>query len=181
MPVPGFERRIPDEVREWLEAEFVRRHWTGYAELLDELNRRLEEVGERPVSMGPLHRFGKSVEERISELQRSREIAKTIAESVPDDEGQTTETTIRLALERLQGLLVMGDLDPEGPEFKRVTTAIGDLTRALVSLKRYALFARDKAKERLAEMERSARSGARKNLDPETLRIVREEVFGVTG
>lgn len=181
MPARGLEARLPPEVREWLEGELIRRGFGDYSDLTAELNRRLDEAGEESASRSAVHRFGAAVEERIAGLRRSTEIARAVAAEVGDDEGALSDALIRIMQDKLFGAALQLDLDPEDLKITDLAHAVSNLSRASVTQKKHQLAVREKVKAKFDELEKQAAGAKPGALDPDTLRRVREEIYGVIG
>lgn len=180
MSARGLETRLPPEVRQWLEGELIRRGFSDYTQVTDELNRRLSEAGADAASRSAVHRFGSKVEERIQGLKRATEIARAVASEAGDDEGALSDALIRLMQDKLFNAAMELELDPEEMKATTLARAIADLARASVQQKRHQIAVRAQVKAALDKLEESQKA---KNhpLDAETLRRIREELYGVIG
>ncbi len=174
----GLASRLPSEVRAWLEAELVRRGFSDYSSIADELNRRLAEAGEPETSRASVHRFGQTVEERIEALRRTTEIAQTLAREAGDDEGVMNDALVRLTQQRIFDVMLSLEVDPEDVDLATLGRTVAQLTRASVDQKKHQLETRKKLEEKLAKLDEEAKGGG-KGLDAETLRRVREAFYGV--
>lgn len=176
----GLEARLPVDVREWLEAELVRGGFAGYSRLTEELNAKLEQAGVEAASRSAVHRFGQSIEERISALKRTTEIARTLATEVGDDEGAMNDALVRLMQDKLFNLVLDLEVDPEKDDVSitKLARAVADLGRASVQQKKYQAETRAKVEAKLAVLETEAKGG-KGGLDPETLQRVRQEIYGL--
>lgn len=179
MPARGLESRLAPEIRQWLEAELIRRGFSDYSALTEELARRLDALGEKPASRSAVYRFGAKVEERIAALKRSTEIARAVTAEVGDDEGLLGDALLRVMQDRLLSAALEFQLDPTEVDLGDLSHAIASVTRASVQQKRHQIAVRDKVAAKLAELETKAQSDARSGLDPDTLRRIREEIYGV--
>ena len=159
MPARGLESRLAPEVREWLEAELIRRGFSDYSALTEELARRLDERGEKPASRSAVYRFGAKVEERIAALKRSTEMAQALAAEVGDDAGTLNDALIRVAQDKLFDVLLKAELDPESNSLSRLTGAISDLARASVAQKKLQRQVQADAVAELRRIEDEARRG----------------------
>jgi hypothetical protein len=169
--------RLPREIREWLEGELLRRGFADYAEVTELLNQRLTELG-ASTSKSAVHRFGRNVEERIAQLKRSTEIARTLASEVGDDEGAMNDALVRLTQDKLFHLLVDMEIDPADVDITKLGRVIADLGRASVAQKKHQMQTRAAIEAKLAALDAESK-GEGGGLDQETLRRVREEIYGV--
>lgn len=177
MPRRSKVTALPADTKEWLDAVLIANAFGGYEALAAELKAR-----GYAISKSSLHRYGKTFEERLGALKASTEQAKAIVAEVGDEEGATNEALLRLVQEKL--FTAMTHPDPEKqldvswmPEVAR---AIGNITRASVQNKEYARKVRSEDAAKLAKLEAEAKAagGSKKGLDPDTLRRVREEIYG---
>lgn len=159
MPARGLESRLPAEVRAWLESELIRRGFSDYSALTEELARRLDALGEKPASRSAVYRFGAKVEERIAALKRSTEMAQALAAEVGDDAGALNDALIRVAQDKLFDVLLAAELDPESNSLSRLTGAISDLARASVAQKKLQRQVQADAVAELRRIEDEARRG----------------------
>jgi hypothetical protein len=178
MGARGLEMRLPPEVREWLEAELIRGGFSGYSGITTELNAKLEAAGAETASRSAVHRFGQNIEDRISALKRTTEIARTLATEVGDDEGAMNDALVRLVQDKLFNVVVDMEIDPESVSITQLGRVVADLGRASVQQKKYQLETRAKVEAKLAALEAESKGSAGR-LDAETLRRVREEIYGV--
>lgn len=159
MPARGLESRLAPEIRQWLEAELIRRGFSDYSALTEELARRLDALGEKPASRSAVYRFGAKVEERIAALKRSTEMAQALAAEVGDDSGALNDALIRVAQDKLFDVLLSAELDPESNSLSRLTGAISDLARASVAQKKLQRQVQADAVAELRRIEEEARHG----------------------
>ena len=159
MGARGLETRLPEGVRQWLEGELIRRGFSDYSAVTDELARRLDEVGVVPASRSAVHRFGARLEQRIAALKRSTEMAQALAAEVGDDAGALNDALIRVAQDKLFDCLLETELDPESNAISRLTGAIADLARASVQQKKHQRQVQAAAIAELRRIEDEARRG----------------------
>jgi len=93
-----------------------------------------------------------------AELKVSTEQARAVVQASPDDEGAMNEALIRLTQDKLFGLLVELDVDPESVNITKVTKSIADLARASVTQKRWQMDVRAKVAAQLAQVEAQAKA-----------------------
>lgn len=170
--------KLPEDIKQWLDQVLVANSFGGYEALAAELKARGYEV-----SKSSLHRYGQSFEERLGALKAATEQAKAIVSEVGDEEGATNDALLRLVQEKL--FVALTNPDPEKqldvswmPE---IAKAIGNITRASVQNKEFARKVRREDAAKLAKLEAEAKAAAgtgKKGLDPETLRVVREQIYG---
>jgi hypothetical protein len=144
---------LPPELKEWLDAELVRRGFADYVQLAEDLKAQGAEV-----SKSAVHRYGTQFEARLAQLKVSTEQARAVVQASPDDEGAMNEALIRLTQDKLFGLLVELDVDPASVNITKVTKSIADLARASVTQKRWQMDVRAKVAAQLAQVEAQAKA-----------------------
>lgn len=166
---------LPDDARKMLERALIDRGFTGY----EELEALMRDHGFE-VSKSAIHRHGVKIERKFAAIKASTEAARLIAEGAADTGDSRSEAVIAMiqsqAFDVMLSLSEAENEEDAGERLKLLSTAargMADLTRSSISLKKHQ---RETA-ERLKVMEGDARSGKRA-LDAETLRIVREEIYG---
>jgi hypothetical protein len=153
MPKRSKVEALPKALKEWLDAELVKRGFADYEQLAADLQAQGADV-----SKSSLHRYGSKFELRMAQLKSSVEQAKVLVAASPDDEGAMNEALIRLTQEKLFSALVELDIDPQSVPLPKLTKAIADLGRSSVTQKRWQAEARVKAAERLKEVEAQAKA-----------------------
>lgn len=141
---------LPPELKEWLDAELVKRGFADYVQLAADLQAKGAEV-----SKSGLHRYGSKFEQRMAQLKASTEQAKAVVAASPDDEGAMNEALIRLTQDKLFGVLVELDVDPETVSLPKLTKSIADLARSSIGQKRWAAEVKAAARQELLEEQRA--------------------------
>jgi hypothetical protein len=178
MPARSTVTKLPATVKKWLDAALIKNAFGQYELLSAQLKKRGYDI-----SKSSLHRYGSAFEERLGAMRAATEQAKAIVAECGDEEGATNEALLRLVSENL--FVALTSSDPEkrlGTEWMpEVAKAIGNITRASVVNKTYAAKVRKEDAGKLAKLEAEAAAATgkgKKALDPETLRRVREEIYG---
>lgn len=153
MPKRSKVEALPQELKDWLDAELVKRGFADYVQLAADLRARGAEV-----SKSGLHRYGSKFEERLAQLKASTDQARAVVAASPDDEGAMNEALIRLTQDKLFNVLVELEVDPDSVNLSKLTRSIADLARSSVTQKRWQLDVRAKAAERLKEVEAQAKA-----------------------
>ncbi len=174
MPKPSSVETLPQAVKEWLDRTLVENSFSGYQLLESELKERGYSI-----SKSAIHRYGQSFEKRLSALKMATEQARAIVDGAPDDEGKFSEALMRLAQEKIFGVLMDYEPDPDKPmNLGSLAKAAAELGRASVTQKKWAAEVRSRMEAKFAELERESETG-RWSFAAETLRIVREEIYGI--
>lgn len=164
-------RQLPPEVRQELDRRLIERGFSNYSDLASWLAEQGYEI-----SRSAVHRYGKSVEERIERLKAATDIAITIADEVGDDAGKVTDAVVRLYQEKIfNALLEMENIDPDNIDIVRLGRVVAEITRSSISQKRFMAEVKEKARKAIENIEQKAK----KRMDPELLKIVKEEIYGI--
>ena len=171
---------MPPEIKAELDRLLIIGSFSGYDGIMEWLNEQLSAVGlEFSISRSAIHRYGQSVEERISRLKAATDMAVAITDQVGDDAGKMSDAVVRMYQEKIFNVLLdMNDLDPKDVDFTKLGKVIATVTRSSVTQKKWMAEAKEKSKQALQNIEEKTKSG-KKSLDPETLRIIREEIYGI--
>ncbi len=131
MPARSKVDLLPEDVRQALEQRLIAQSFSGYESLAEFLQEKGFEIAK-----SSLHRWGTRFEERVRALKIATDQAKAIVEASPDDEGAMTDALMRLTQEKLFGVLLDLEVDPETIELPKLTRAIADLSRGTVTRRR---------------------------------------------
>lgn len=153
MPKRSKVDALPKALKEWLDAELVKRGFADYEQLAADLQAQGAEV-----SKSSLHRYGSKFEERMAQLKVSTEQARAVVAASPDDEGAMNEALIRLTQDKLFQVLVDLEVDPESIALPKLTKSIADLARSSISQKKWQIEVRTKAAERIKAVEAEAKA-----------------------
>lgn len=174
--------KLPADIREQLEGRLIAGGFSDYRGLTDWLNEVLVSAGEDPVSKSAVHRFGRTIEERIDGIRRSTEIARTLAREAGDDEGRLNDALQRLVTDRIFNVMLELDIDPNDPDdIKRLATVghlTADLGRAQVQQKKWQDAMAAKLK---AVAESVVKQATQSGLSEEVADSIRREILGVVG
>ncbi len=172
---------LPEEVRHALERRLAELGFANYSELTDWLKSQGFEI-----SRSAVHRFGQKVERRFASIKASTEAARLIADGAAD-EGDTRSEALMAMLqtELFDAMVSIGEIDEENlssiDRFSMMAGAaknIAALASASTRLKQFQSALKDKMDKKFAELEaESSKQGS--GLDAETLRRIRQEVYGV--
>lgn len=175
---------LPDDVRRWLERALTEQNFSGYEALEDLLRKK-----GFAISKSAIHRYGQKIERRFSAIKASTEAARLITEGAADDQDARSEAVIALVQTEMFESLVnlqeaaADDIDPieRMNALSKVAKNIATLTRASISQKQFKAEVQAKldAKLKALEAEAAQAGGKGRHIDAETLRIVREEIYGI--
>jgi DNA invertase Pin-like site-specific DNA recombinase len=166
--------RLPSDVRIWLDEALAEGNFAGYEALAAELRARGYDV-----SRSSVHRYGQRLERKLAAIRASTEAARQIAAAAPDDADLRSAAVISLVQSDLfDALLALQEAETAEPGERvkllaAAARAVAEASRASIGQKRWA----DEVRARLDELERQAAKADRR-LDAETLRAVREQLYG---
>ncbi|MCP4698393.1 MAG: DUF3486 family protein [Gammaproteobacteria bacterium] len=202
MPVLSHIDRTPPEVRGWLEQELSRRQHAG----LDELISLLAEKGYE-ISRSVVGRFSKELKDRTARIKASHEWTAQIMSAMGDSGRQASMTANGLMQQMILEIFLKHDFDfsdLESTDHNELLLKIGALQSRLSS----SLVTRDKwdvqkdteiekakqatkkarvetqkaeaeLKQLKSRTEKALNKKGREGFDPETLRKIREEIYGM--
>ena len=178
MPARSKITMLPPEMKAEFDKLLIKQSFSHYEEITDWLNEQLSASGfEFSISRSAAHRYGQEFEEKIAAIKIATEQARAITDAVGDDAGVTGDALMRLIQEKaFQVLVKMTDLDPESIDFNKLTVAVAKLNNAAVAQKKWQMETQKKAEKALVNIEEKLKS---QKLDPEALRVVREEIYGI--
>lgn len=162
---------FPIEIRQALERRLMANAFSDY----EGLSAWLAEQGYE-VSRAAVHRYGQSFEDRVGALRLATEQARVLCESSPDDDGVMGEALMRLAQERMFGLLVEMEVDPEKVDITKLVRSISELSRSQVGLKQYQSKVRAQVESAKKALETASKSGG---ISAETRQIIERELLGI--
>lgn len=166
--------QLPEEIRGELDKRLVSSGFSNYQGLADWLIEQGYEI-----SRSAVHRYGQEFERRLSAIKVATEQAKAITSSSGDEEGAMNEALIRLVQQKAFDVLLNLAEDPDKEAMlPKMGVMISRITRASVAQKKWQAEVKKKTREAVKNIEEKTKA-QKKSLDPETLRIIREEVYGI--
>ena len=166
---------LPPALKAELERLLLDRTHGGYEALSAWLAEQGFQIGKSSV-----HRFDTRLQATMARIKASTEAARMIAQQMPDEADEHSAAVIRMVQSQLfDALLKVGEAEAEADPAERIkllsqaARAIAEASRASIGQKRW----QDEARARLDEIERAA-GRAGKTLDVETLKAVREGLYG---
>ena len=173
---------LPEDVRHWLGQALQENNFSGYQALESALRER-----GYVISKSSIHRFGQKIERRFAAIKASTEAARLLTEGAADDQDARSEAVIALVqTELFEAIVNLQEADDEDVDasgrialLSKAAKNIATLARASVTVKKYRSEVKEKLEARLNALEAESKSGKGRRFDAETLRIVREEIYGI--
>lgn len=164
---------LPKEVKEWLDRALVESNFSGYKLLAEEMKARGYEI-----SKSAIHRYGQDFEDRLKTLKMVTEQARAVVQAAPDEDGAVNDALVRLTQEKLFGVLMEIEVDPETVDLAKLAKAVAELGKTSVMQKRWLSEVRAKAEAAAANVEKIAKKGGLSSASVEQLR---REILGIAG
>ncbi|MBF5006392.1 DUF3486 family protein [Diaphorobacter sp. NR2-3-3-1] len=142
MPRRSKVHELPPELKEWLDAELIRRGFGDYVQLAEDLKARGADV-----SKSALQRYGSPFERRMDQLKVATEQARAIVDSAPDDEDKLGAAMMRITQEKIFGMLMQLDIDVNEVDVNKLFKNVAEIGKASVSHKKFSFEARAALKE----------------------------------
>ncbi|ECA8970975.1 DUF3486 family protein [Salmonella enterica subsp. enterica serovar Omuna] len=173
--------KLPEDVRRWLERALTEAGFSGYAEL----EALMRDKGYL-ISKSAIHRYGQKIERRFGAIRAATEAARMLTEGAADDQDARSEAVIALIQTELFESIVQlqeaedGEIDPQDRValLSKVAKNVATLSRASVNLKKFQQELREKIAAKMDALEAESKSGSGR-IDADTLRRVREEIYGI--
>ncbi|MGP8432004.1 DUF3486 family protein [Paraburkholderia fungorum] len=172
MPSRSKVEQLPPEIKAWLDQALVENNFGRYRLLADELRAR-----GCSISKSSLHEYGQRFEERLKALRLVTEQARAVVQASPDDDGAVNDALVRLTQEKMFGILMEINVDPDSVDLAKLARAVAELGKASVTQKRWQVEAR---KQALEDAARAAGAAARSaGLSTEAADALRREILGM--
>ena len=171
---------LPPELKEWLDAELVKRGFGDYVQLAADLKARGADV-----SKSALQRYGSPFEQRMAQLKMASEQARALVDAAPDEEDKLGSAVVRMTQEKIFNLLMELDIKSEDVDVNKLFKNAAEIGKASVAHKRFGMEARAAAKEearreQLAEQQaRFDALGQAGEIDQVTLAKVIKAAYGL--
>jgi len=162
---------LPDEVLAELNQKLLAGKFCDYSALAEWLQGKGFDI-----SRSSLHRYGQNFEERLAAIAMATEQARAVADATPDSENNMNEALIRLVQTKAFEALIEAK---NAYNLPKMGVMIAKLSKASVDQKKWMADTRKKAAAALKNIEEKTATVGKKSLDPETLRIIREEIYGI--
>lgn len=182
MARPSKIHALPEDLQSLLDKLLNDKRFTDYEGIAETLNDALVERGvDLRVSRTGIHRYGSALEKKLQQVRNATEAARQIARGASDDADDRSAAVLAMIQSQTFDIMINlseAESEEDPAERLKILSAIGrsmaDLTRSSLALKRH----QRETIDRLKAMEEDTRTGKRA-LDAETLRIVREEIYGI--
>lgn len=167
MPRRSKITQLPSEIKSQFDRMLIEKGFSDY----EGIAYWLQEQG-YDVSRSAAHRYGQEFEEKIAAIKIATEQARAITDAAGDEEGKMNDALIRLVQQKAFDVLVRLE-DVEG--LPKLGVMVAKLSKASVDQKKYAAETRKKAEQAVTNIEQKTQ----KRMDPELLKIVKEEIYGI--
>ena len=174
MATRAMETQLPPEVRTELEQKLIENGFANYADLHDWLTSKGISFG-----LSTIKRFGKRFEERCEMVRLATQQADMMRQHFGDDEQAMSEASLQMAQSLMFNLMLERGEELTPKEISMITRALSDTTRASVAVKKYQAELKKKIEEKLQALEKEKNHGLSTGVDPATLKMVRETVYGL--
>lgn len=128
---------LPPELKEWLDAELVRRGFGDYVQLAADLKARGANV-----SKSALQRYGSPFEQRMAQLKMASEQARALVDAAPDEEDKLGAAVVRMTQEKIFSLLMELDINADDVDVNKLFKNAAEIGKASVTQKRFSMEAR---------------------------------------
>ena len=166
---------MPPELKEWLDAELVRRGFGDYVQLAADLKARGADV-----SKSSLQRYGSPFEQRMAQLKMASEQARALVDAAPDDEDKLGAAVVRMTQEKIFSLLMDLEIKADDVDVNKLFKNAAEIGKASVTQKRFSIEARaalrEEARRELMEEQRAKLEamGNKGGVTDETKKAIRE-------
>lgn len=173
--MPSTIELLPKDIKAALDAQLAARHFSGLSEIVDCINALIEQKGlEIRISRSALGRYSHDkLKPMLDRIELSTKMAEAIANSCPDEQGNVNEAILRMAQDRIFQKLCDLEEELSAKDLASISQSIAQIVRASMGVKKYKNELKDKLDAKFAEI--SPRTG----IDMETLRVIREEIYGI--
>lgn len=175
MPPRSKIEKLPKAIKEWLDKYLVESNFSDYRGAVTELNRMLEPYCLQ-VSKSGLQRYGQSFDERLKSLKAVTEQARAVVQASPDEDGAVNDALVRLTQEKMFGILMEMNVDPDSIDLAKLARAVAELGKASVAQKRWQAEARRQALEDAAQNAGDAAKGL--GLTEDAVEQIKNRILG---
>lgn len=179
MPPRNKVHSLPPELKQWLDGELVKRGFSDYVQLAEDLRARGADI-----SKSALQRYGSPFERAMARVKMATEQACALVDAAPDDEDKLSAAVIRITQEKILNLLMELDIDADDVDVNKLFKNAAEIGKASATNKRFTLEARaaieDAARRKALEeaSETAAATGKLQGLSPEGVQALRAAIMG---
>ena len=173
---------LPAATQTQIHQLFRANNFGDFDRITTEINGILETDGfEVKFSRSTVHRQAQKLKKILDEIRETQEASAYLMEAFPDEDKTTSQASLRLLNDSLfQLMMEIRQSDEEGVSvqskaklLKNLGDALTKATRADVTISKY----RDEVKAKIEA--KFADIAPRTGIDQETLRVIREEIYGI--
>jgi hypothetical protein len=173
MPARSKIALLPEDIRSELERRLITSGFSNYDAIATWL--RDQDVD---ISRSAVARFGQDFAAKCDAIRIATEQARAIVTTVGDDEGNMNEALIRLIQQLSFDVLIKNQDADVASLLPKMGVMIAKLSKASVDQKKWQRDVKTKAQQAVDNIEQKT-AGRKRQLDPETLRIIKEEIYGI--
>lgn len=179
MPPRNKVHYLPPELKKWLDGELVKRGFSDYVQLAEDLRARGADI-----SKSALQRYGSPFERAMARVKMATEQACALVDAAPDDEDKLSGAVIRVTQEKILNLLMDLDIDAENVDVNKLFKNAAEIGKASATNKKYTMEARaaiEAAARRKAleeASEKAAATGKLQGLSTEGVQALRAAIMG---
>lgn len=179
MPRRSKVHELPPELKEWLDAELVKRGFGDYLQLAQDLKKRGADI-----SKSALQRYGSPFEQRMAQLKMASEQARALVDAAPDEEDKLGAAVVRMTQEKIFNLLMDLEINAEDVDVNKLFKNAAEIGKASVTQKRFSMEARTaiEAEARRKALEDASATAAaaakQQGLSPEGVGALRAAIMG---
>lgn len=165
---------LPPELKEWLDAELIKRGFADYAQLAADLRARGADV-----SASGLQRYGSPFERAMALSKIAAEQARALVDAIPDDQDKLGAAVIRVTQQKILNLLMETDIDPENVDVNKLFKNAAEIGKTSATHKKFSLDARaaieEATRKKLLDEQRAKLDamGSKGGVTADTLQAIR--------
>lgn len=171
MPPRSLIRQLPKLIRTRLDKQLNTNGFREHQALVDWLSEQGYQI-----SKSSVQRYSADLQSRINQAEEAALKARAIAEVFPDSDPSMGVALTGLVQQQLLEFVLADGFAPELLSPMEVIKAIAEVNRAEMAHQKWKAETQAKIDEKLSEMETDA---PRAGLDLETIKRIREEIYGI--
>lgn len=171
MPPRSKVHALPPALKEWLDAELLRRGFGDYEQLAADLKAQGADV-----SKSALQRYGSPFERSMAKVKMATEQARALVDASPDDEDKLSGAVIRVTQEKILNLLMELEIDAESVDVNKLFKNAAEIGKASATNKRWMQEVKAKAAAAAATVDKLAKKGG---LTADVAQQIRQEILGI--